>query len=52
LLKQYDFNTLLDMLQEQADGKPVRPGYLRVDLKENLKGNGGQPAAAKQFQSE
>jgi hypothetical protein len=21
------------MLQEQADGKPVRPGYLKVDLK-------------------
>jgi hypothetical protein len=33
LLKQYDFNVLLDMLQEQADGKPVRPGYLKVDLK-------------------
>lgn len=29
LLKMYDLHTLLDMVQEQADGKPVRPGYLK-----------------------
>ena len=34
LLKLYDCNTLFDMLQEQADGKPVRPGYLKINLKE------------------
>jgi hypothetical protein len=33
LLKLYDLHTVLDMLQEQADGQPVRPGYLKVDLK-------------------
>jgi hypothetical protein len=33
LLKLYDLQNLLDMVQEQADGKPIRPGYLRKDLK-------------------
>jgi len=33
LLKMYDPNTLLDMLQAQIDGQPVPPGYLKVDLK-------------------
>jgi hypothetical protein len=33
LLKLYDLQTLLDVVQEQADGKPVRPGYLKKDLK-------------------
>jgi hypothetical protein len=29
LLKLYDFNTLLDMLQRQADGEPIPTDYLR-----------------------
>jgi hypothetical protein len=29
LLKNYNLHTLLDMLQEQIDGKPIRPGYLK-----------------------
>jgi hypothetical protein len=37
LLKLYDLQTLLDVLQEQADGKPIRPGYLKVDAKEKFR---------------
>jgi len=33
LLKLYDLNVILDVTQEQADGKPIRPGYLKADLK-------------------
>jgi len=33
LIKLYDLQTLLDVLQIQADGNPVPPGYLKVDLK-------------------
>ena len=29
LLKLYDVHNLLDMLQAQADGRPVPPGYLK-----------------------
>jgi hypothetical protein len=29
LLKLYDIHELLEMAQEQIDGKPVRPGYLK-----------------------
>jgi hypothetical protein len=29
LVKLHDFDVLWDMLQEQADGKPIRPGYLK-----------------------
>jgi hypothetical protein len=29
LLKLYNLQTLLDMLQEQLDGKPIRAGYLK-----------------------
>jgi hypothetical protein len=31
LLKLYDFNTLLDMLQDQADGKPIPLDYVRLE---------------------
>ena len=31
LLKLYNFNTLLDMLQGQADGKPIPPDYLKME---------------------
>lgn len=34
LLKLYDLQNLLDLVQEQADGKPMRPGYLKKDLKQ------------------
>jgi hypothetical protein len=30
LMKLYDFNTLLDMLQDQADGKAIPPDYVRL----------------------
>jgi hypothetical protein len=30
LLKMYHPQTLLDMLQEQMDGNPIRPGYLKA----------------------
>jgi len=30
ILKRYHPDTLLDMLQEQIDGRPVRPGYLKT----------------------
>jgi hypothetical protein len=33
LLKLYDLQNLLDMVQEQADGKPIRPGYLKREAK-------------------
>jgi hypothetical protein len=33
LLQLYELQNLLDMVQEQADGKPIRPGYLKKDLK-------------------
>jgi hypothetical protein len=33
LLKLHEPNTVLDMLQAQIDGKPIPPGYLKVDLK-------------------
>jgi hypothetical protein len=39
LLKMYDPNTLLDMLQAQIDGQPVPPGYLKVDLKKTSAGS-------------
>jgi hypothetical protein len=29
LLKMYDPHTLLDMMQEQIEGQPIRPGYLK-----------------------
>jgi len=32
LLKLYDLQNLLDMVQEQADGKPIRQGYLKNGL--------------------
>ena len=31
LLKLYDLNVLVDMMQAQIDGKPIPPGYLRTD---------------------
>jgi len=31
LLKLYNLNVLVDMLQAQIDGKPIPPGYLRPD---------------------
>jgi hypothetical protein len=33
LLKLHDPHTILDALQAQYDGKPIPPGYLKVDLK-------------------
>ncbi len=33
LLKLHDPHVLLDMLQDQVDGKPIPPGYLKIDLK-------------------
>jgi hypothetical protein len=33
LLKLYDFNTLLDMLQDQADGKAIPPEYVSCHSK-------------------
>jgi hypothetical protein len=33
LFKLHDPHTLLDILQAQIDGKPIPPGYLKVDLK-------------------
>jgi hypothetical protein len=37
LLKLYDLHTLLDMIQAQADGKPVPPGYLKpAALQKNI----------------
>ena len=35
LLKLYNPHRVLDLLQEQADGKPIPPGYLKVDLKKS-----------------
>jgi len=46
LLELYNTNRLLDVLQSQADGKPMPPGYLKVDLKTAAKAQaekGGQP---------
>ena len=34
LLELYDIHKLLDMLQAQADGKPIPPGYLKTDVKQ------------------
>lgn len=31
LLKLYDFNTILDMAQDQADGKPIPSSYLKSE---------------------
>lgn len=36
LLKRYDMNTLLDMLQAQIDGNPIPPGYLRANVKSDI----------------
>ena len=36
LLKQYHPEVLLDMLQEQIEGKPIRPGYLKASLPSRL----------------
>lgn len=44
LLKLYDLQNLLDLVQEQADGKPIRPGYLKCDL-QTLPAGSPQPAA-------
>jgi hypothetical protein len=41
LTQLHDFNVLLDMLQEQADGKPIRPGYLRPEVSPATLSNGG-----------
>jgi hypothetical protein len=30
LMKLYDFNTILDMAQDQADGKPIPPDYVKL----------------------
>ena len=46
LLKMYDPNTLLDMLQAQIDGQPVPPGYLKVDLKKTSAGSKSAPEQA------
>jgi hypothetical protein len=43
LLKLYDLQNLLDLVQEQADGKPIRPGYLKKDLKHPAAATAGQP---------
>jgi hypothetical protein len=34
LLQLYDINRLLDMLQDQAHGQPIPPGYLKTDVKQ------------------
>jgi hypothetical protein len=39
LLKMYNPHTVLDMLQDQLDGKPVPPGYLKAAAKVSLKSN-------------
>ena len=44
LFQLYDLHALLDMLQEQVNGQPVRPGYLKVDLKATV----GRAAASGQ----
>jgi hypothetical protein len=33
IFKLHNIHTLLDILQAQIDGKPIPPGYLKVDLK-------------------
>ena len=33
ILELYEMHRLLDMLQAQADGQPISPGYLKMDLK-------------------
>ena len=45
LFQLYDLHTLLDMLQEQVDGKPIRPGYLKTNLDngDRYATNSGQP---------
>lgn len=37
LLKLYDLQTLLDLLQAQADGQQIPPDYLKHDVKQVLK---------------
>jgi hypothetical protein len=43
LLKQYDFNAILDMAQAQADGQPIPPAYIRPPAAKN-EANGLTPA--------
>ena len=43
LLKLYSIPSLLDVLQAQADGQPVPPGYLRTDLKTQIAGKKLRP---------
>ena len=31
IYKLYDFHTLFDMLEEQTEGKPIRPGYIKPE---------------------
>ncbi|HTY88361.1 MAG TPA: hypothetical protein VMB80_12910 [Candidatus Acidoferrum sp.] len=35
VLALHNIHRILDMVQDQADGKPVPPGYLKVDLKQS-----------------
>jgi hypothetical protein len=34
VLGLHNIHRILDMVQDQANGKPVPPGYLKVDLKQ------------------
>ena len=40
LLELYDINRLLDLLQSQAQGQAIPPGYLKKDLKQSVADKG------------